>query len=126
MMSKFSKIIFFVTLAVSMSACQQHTASAPTPMTALPELERSSITVKTNKSKQTDLYIPMSALVERGGITAVFELRENKARLRMVRTGKLTRAKVQITSGLNGGEILLSGNLNDVFDGSPIRPRSSK
>ena len=72
------------------------------------------------------VLVPHSALVERGGIPGVFVLtKEQQARFRMVRTGKAVNGRVEILSGLSGGEILVTGDLQDVRDGSPIKKKSA-
>ena len=73
-------------------------------------------------SKTGRVLVPQSALVERGGIPGVFVLTgETRARFRMVRAGKTVNNQVEILSGLSGNEILVTGDLRDVHDGSPIR-----
>lgn len=75
------------------------------------------------QAKAGRILVPRSALVERGGIPGVFvTTAENQARFRMVRTGKRQDDRVEILSGLRGGETLVVGDLRDVLDGSAIRP----
>ena len=123
MKSIYTYILFGTVTLLLASGCQQHIAEPATPMTALPELERSVFQVSSSKNA---IFIPSSLVVVRGGIPAVFELRDGKARLRMIRTGITKGSKVQISSGLTGKEILLADNLDTVFDGSPIRTTGNK
>jgi len=70
--------------------------------------------------------VPQSALVVRGGIPGVFVLSEtNQARFRMVRTGKNVNGRIEILSGLSGSETLVTGDLRDVHDGSPVKIMSA-
>jgi hypothetical protein len=39
----------------------------------------------------------------------------------MVRTGKTVNNRVEILSGLRGSETLVTGDLRDVHDGSPVK-----
>jgi hypothetical protein len=73
-------------------------------------------------AKAGRVLVPQSAVVERGGIPGVFVLGETaQARFRMVRTGKNVDGRVEILSGLGGSETLVTGDLRDVHDGSPIQ-----
>jgi multidrug efflux pump subunit AcrA (membrane-fusion protein) len=74
------------------------------------------------EAKDKRVLIPQTTLIERGGIPGVFVLTEvHQARFRMVRTGKNLNGRVEILSGLNGSETLVTGDLRDVHDGSPIQ-----
>jgi multidrug efflux pump subunit AcrA (membrane-fusion protein) len=66
------------------------------------------------------VQIPQSALVERGGVNGVFVLSGAEARFRMVKIGHSVDDRVEILSGLHGDETLVSGDLSDVHDGTPI------
>ena len=70
------------------------------------------------------ILIPQLALVERGGIPAVFVLQDDAlARFRMVRIGKAYGGQVEILAGLTGTETLVLGDLSGVRDGSLITKR---
>jgi multidrug efflux pump subunit AcrA (membrane-fusion protein) len=74
-------------------------------------------------AKTGRVFVPQSAVVERGGIPGVFVLTEAyQARFRMVRSGKTADDRIEILSGLSGSETLITGDLNGVHDGSLIRP----
>jgi multidrug efflux pump subunit AcrA (membrane-fusion protein) len=64
--------------------------------------------------------IPQGALVERGGVSGVFVLSAGEARFRMVKVGRPVDGRVEILSGLRGDETLVTGDLNDVHDGTPV------
>ncbi len=98
-----------------LAACGKK-AAEPAPLAAL---ARPVVMLDTKAGR---VLVPQSALVERGSIPGVFVLTEEKqARFRMVRTGKAVNGRVEILSGLSGGEILVAGDLQDVRDGSPIQ-----
>ncbi len=79
---------------------------------------------RTLDAKAGRILAPQSLLIERGGVPGVFVLNdENQARFRMVRTGKTVNTQIEILSGLDGSETLVSGDLRDVHDGSPIRKK---
>lgn len=100
-----------------LTACgKKATESAPLAALARPVL--------TLDAKAGRVLVPQSALVERGGVPGVFVFTdENQARFRMVRTGKHLNNRVEILSGLSGSETLVSGDLRDVHDGSPIQKK---
>ena len=43
----------------------------------------------------------------------------------MVRTGKNVNGRIEILSGLSGSETLVTGDLRDVHDGSPVKIMSA-
>lgn len=104
-----------VVAALLLAACgKKATHAAPPAAQARPVL--------TLDAQAGRVLVPRSAIVERGGIPGVFVLSaENLARFRMVRTGKNMSDRVEILSGLSGSEILVTGDLRDVQDGSPIQ-----
>lgn len=73
---------------------------------------------------QRRLAVPMSAVVERGGLPAVFALdAENRAELRMVRLGgKLPGGGVVIRYGLESGERILDNPAPYITSGYEISP----
>lgn len=119
---KLTRWFAIASIFVSLLACQEASELPATPMKQLPELERKTIIVKPAKN----IFVPRSSVIERGGANAVFEVRDQKARIRMIRTGRVTKANIQVISGLKGGETILRENLQSVFDGSPIRTTDSK
>jgi hypothetical protein len=105
----------FVFAMLLLAGCGER-AAAPAPVAAL---ARQTLTLDTHAGR---VVVPPAVLVERGGIPGVFVLStENQARFRMVRTGKNLNGRVEILSGLSGGETLVAGDLRDVHDGSPIK-----
>jgi RND family efflux transporter MFP subunit len=68
------------------------------------------------------LAVPKSAVLERAGITGVFVVdAQGIARYRMVRTGAETDGQVEILSGLNPGERVVTGNANAVNNGNKVQ-----
>lgn len=114
---RFTILIFSVAAVavLQLAGCGEKSAE-PVPRTAL---ERPTQVLD---AKAGRVLVPQVAVVERGGIPGVFVLTEkNQARFRMVRTGKSVHDRVEILSGLNGNETLVTGDLRDVHDGSPIQ-----
>ncbi|RFZ92309.1 efflux RND transporter periplasmic adaptor subunit [Mucilaginibacter conchicola] len=72
------------------------------------------------KTRQQILTIPREALTESQKTTSVFIAQDGVARLRPVKTGLEQAGRIQIISGLQKGEqIITSGQIN-LKDGSPI------
>lgn len=120
-------------LLIFTTACGEHhpaaTVAPPLPVLARP------VSHVTTKKAVGDIAIPQSALVARGGLSGVFVLSPDNsknantqadglARFRLLKLGKVIGANIAILSGLNGGEILVMGNLAPVHDGSPIKIHS--
>lgn len=106
-------LVFFV----SIGGCGRH--ESPTAPVALPALERPVFALSVPKDQR--ILVPKTALVKRGGIPAVFVLRERQARLRMIKSGRTVGDRIEILSGLMGDETLILGDLQPVHDGSPIQ-----
>jgi RND family efflux transporter MFP subunit len=51
----------------------------------------------------------------------VWVVEGNAARLRVVQIGRQTGDLVPVTSGLNEGEVIATTNLNNLYDGAPVR-----
>jgi hypothetical protein len=118
--SRAKSLTFAVALgAVLLGGCEQ--APEPTPFPRLPTLQRPVQTI-VPPAGDAAVTIPAGAVVHRSGIPGVFVLQQGLARFRMIRTGKTVDGRVQIISGLVGGETLIGGDLTPVHDGSPIRP----
>jgi RND family efflux transporter MFP subunit len=69
----------------------------------------------------TALLVPASALVTFGQMEQVFVVQDNKARLRLVRSGSRNNGMVEIISGLGGGEQVVTSNASNLIDGQPLR-----
>jgi len=109
----------FIVAILLLAACGKK-AAEPAPLAAQ---ERPTLALD---AKAGRVLVPQSALVVRGGIPGVFVLSEsNQARFRMVRTGKNVNGRIEILSGLSGSESLVTGDLRDVHDGSPVKIMSA-
>ncbi len=71
--------------------------------------------------KHCSLAVPRAAVLDRAGITGVFVVdAQNVARYRMVRTGKSENGLVEVLSGLNSGERVVTGNAQAVNNGDTV------
>jgi RND family efflux transporter MFP subunit len=64
--------------------------------------------------------VPAGAVVRRGQLEAVFVVDATSARLRLVRCGREADGRVQISSGLSGGEKVVVAEASDLADGQPV------
>jgi RND family efflux transporter MFP subunit len=71
--------------------------------------------------KRTVLTMPAAAVLDRAGITGVFVVdAQGAAQYRMVRIGKVEGSLVEVLSGLNAGERVVSGNAQAVNNGDKV------
>jgi RND family efflux transporter MFP subunit len=67
------------------------------------------------------LAVPTAAVLDRAGITGVFVVdAQNVAQYRMIRTGRPEAGMVEVLSGLNPGERVVTGNAQAVNNGDRI------
>jgi membrane fusion protein, multidrug efflux system len=66
------------------------------------------------------LRVPVTALVQRGQMEIVFVAANNHAQLRLVKTGKHVRDEIEILSGLNAGESIVTDGAVALLDGQPL------
>jgi len=66
------------------------------------------------------LSVPASAVSKRGQMEIVFAIKDNKAILRLVKTGKALGEKMEILSGLEEGEQIVVDNVAALRDGQPM------
>jgi multidrug efflux pump subunit AcrA (membrane-fusion protein) len=88
---------------------------------ASPELRagqfgRAAVPVGESKS----LRIPASAIVQRGQMEIVFVKEDGKARLRLVRTGKIFPDGVEILAGLSEGDAVILTDPASLVDGQSV------
>lgn len=112
------RLAFLILPLAVLGGCGQEPAAPP----AAPALSRPLVTVSTRNER---VLVPQAALTERGGLPGVFVVTDGIARFRMVRAGKAYDGRVEILSGLAGAEQLVTGELQDVHDGSPVTPVAS-
>jgi len=71
----------------------------------------------------TALRVPASALVQRGQMELVFIVADNKAQLRLVKTGKRIGDEVELVSGVAASEQIVVENVAGLIDGQPVEVR---
>lgn len=74
-------------------------------------------------SRAPVLLVPASTVVLRGQMEMVFVVEEGRANLRLVKTGKHFDDEVQILSGIEEGDLLVSDGLTQLIDGQPVEVR---
>ena len=68
------------------------------------------------------LMVPSSALVQRGQLTSVFVVDQSGvAKLRLVKTGETNAESVEVLSGLNDGEQIITDGVMGITEGSRVR-----
>jgi RND family efflux transporter MFP subunit len=67
--------------------------------------------------------VPSAAVVRHGQLEMVFVVESGTARLRLVRCGRELEGRVQISSGLSGGETVALAGAGDLVDGQPVQER---
>jgi RND family efflux transporter MFP subunit len=71
--------------------------------------------------KRSVLAVPAAAVLDRAGITGVFVVDvQGLAQYRMVRVGKAAGGLVEVLSGLNAGERVVTGNAQAVNNGDKV------
>lgn len=71
--------------------------------------------------KRSVLVVPQAAVLDRAGITGVFVVdAQGTAQYRMLRVGKAEAGLVEVLSGLNPGERVVTGNAQAVNNGDKI------
>ena len=68
------------------------------------------------------LQVPADAVIKRGQMELVFVVRDGRAVLRLVKTGKALNGVVGILSGLEEGERVVVSNVANLTDGQPRSP----
>jgi RND family efflux transporter MFP subunit len=66
------------------------------------------------------IRVPTSAVVQRGQMEMVFVAGQDRAQLRLVKTGRHVGDEVEIVSGLNSGESIVTDGATGLEDGQPI------
>ena len=66
------------------------------------------------------LRVPLSAVVQRGQMEIVFIVSDNKAQLRLVKTGKRIGGEVELVSGVEAGEEIVLEGAAGLMDGQPV------
>jgi RND family efflux transporter MFP subunit len=66
------------------------------------------------------IRVPAAAVIQRGQMELVFVVVGNQAQLRLVKTGSRIGDEVELVSGLNSGEQVVTENASDLVDGQPV------
>jgi RND family efflux transporter MFP subunit len=66
------------------------------------------------------LVVPLSAVVMRGQLQLVFGVKDGRAQLRIVRTGRRLADGVEILAGLASGDEIVVDNAETLKDGQPL------
>lgn len=66
------------------------------------------------------LFIPSGAIVQRGQLDLVFVVKDGKALLRIVKTGKQMDGQIEILAGLEAGEWIATQNASLLSNGQPV------
>lgn len=71
--------------------------------------------------KRSVLAVPVAAVLDRAGITGVFVVdAQGVAQYRMVRVGQVAGGLIEVLSGLNAGERVVTGNAQAVNNGDKV------
>jgi RND family efflux transporter MFP subunit len=66
------------------------------------------------------IRVPASAVIQRGQMELVFVVVNGHAQLRLVKTGSRIGDEIEVVSGLNSGEQVVTENASDLADGQPV------
>ena len=75
------------------------------------------------------LFVPESALVRRGQLVGIYVVQEDAALLRLIKIGKQSKDGIEVISGLDPGERIVTSVNSDIVDGVRViesAPRSSR
>jgi RND family efflux transporter MFP subunit len=67
------------------------------------------------------LRVPLRALIQRGQLEIVYVVEEQVARARLVRSGKRSADEVEIISGLESGQQVVTDGNRTLVDGQPVK-----
>ena len=70
------------------------------------------------------VLVPSTTVVRRGQLEEVFVVDGGRARLRLVKTGRVTNdGATEILSGLGDGEPVIASDIAELVDGQPVEAR---
>lgn len=70
--------------------------------------------------ESSSVRVPVSAVLRRGQLELVFVAADHKARLRLVKTGKLIGDEVEVLSGLDAGDAVVVSDAAQLTDGQAV------
>lgn len=76
--------------------------------------------IRTAQSKKA-LVVPFEALVEKNGKTSVYVIRDDKARLQVIKTGISDSTHIQVVKGIKKGEIVVINPSPSLKNGSVVK-----
>ena len=71
-------------------------------------------------SEASAIRVPASAVIQRGQMELVFVLASNHAQLRLVKTGSRIGDEIELVSGLDSGEQVVTAGGSALKDGQPV------
>ena len=72
------------------------------------------------------IHAPVSAVIQRGQMELVFVVDSGHAELHLVKTGRHVGDEVEVVSGLNSGEQVVTENASELADGQPVSIKNAK
>lgn len=72
------------------------------------------------------IRVPVAAAIQRGQMEMVFVLANNRAQLRLVKTGSRIGDEIELVSGLDSGEQVVTENASALIDGQPVAIQNAK
>ena len=69
------------------------------------------------------IRVPASAVVQRGQMEMVFVVANSRAQLRLVKTGRRVGEEIEMVSGLDSGEKIVTDGAANLLDGQPLNPQ---
>jgi RND family efflux transporter MFP subunit len=66
------------------------------------------------------IWVPTAAVIQRGQMELVFVLAGGQAQLRLVKTGNRIGDEIELVSGLNAGEQIVTAGAAVLTDGQPV------
>lgn len=73
--------------------------------------------------ESNSVRVPATAVVQRGQMEIVFVVTSGRAQLRLVKTGKRFGNEIEIVSGFDGGELVVTEGAALLVDGQPVEAK---
>lgn len=74
----------------------------------------------------SSIRVPASAVIQRGQMELVFVAVNGHAQLRLVKTGRRMGDEIEVVSGLNAGEQVVTEDVSVLADGQPVSIQNAK
>jgi RND family efflux transporter MFP subunit len=82
------------------------------------------LTLPSPSGQPRSVLVPSASVVRRGQLEEVFVVDRGRARLRLVKTGRVTsEGATEILSGLTEGQVVVASDIAEIVDGQPIEER---